>query len=219
MPSAYCCLGFPDAPLGSSREIGVDESVCFERHGRFGAYGDGLHGVAPGKMEGLHSKVNWEKVNWSELQSQCVQENVERFDMSARPNPGDSKYQKLAPDTYRPMDREGGIVKMRSAVIFRSYDGLVYTSDTLRVMRSVIMELALGSGGEYEAFLLVQVKDETLPIFEDPAVYEQVIKDSVPKEFWNMTILWNTALWGELYPKLPEGARKWVKTSPMKVLC
>ena len=88
--------------------------------------------------------------------------------MSARPTPGDSKYQELAPDSYRFGDREDGSVKKRSAVIFRSYNGLVYTSDMLRVMRSVIMELVLGSGGEYEAFLLVQVKDEIVPIFDNP---------------------------------------------------
>ena len=189
----------------------MDENVCFERHGRFGAYGEGVHGVPPSKAKGSHSKVDWEKVDWAALQSQCVEENAERFDMSARPNPGDSRYQELAPDSYRFGDREDGIVKKRSAVIFRSYNGLIYTIDMLRVMRSVIMELVLGSGGEYEAFLLVQVKDETVPIFDDPAIYEQVIEDYVPKEFWNITILWNTALWGKLYPKLPEGSRKWVK--------
>ena len=118
--------------------------------------------------------------------------------------PGDPTYEKAAPDSHR----NDGMAKSRSAVVFRAYDGFKYTSDMLRVMRSVIMELSLGSGGEYEAFLLVQVKDVTLPIFDNQTVYEQVVQASVPREFWNMTVLWNTALWGQLYPKVPEFARE-----------
>ncbi|MCJ1244154.1 hypothetical protein MMC30_001352 [Trapelia coarctata] len=85
--------------------------------------------------------------------------------------------------------------------------GMKYTSDMLRTMRSVISELALGPDGEYEAFLLVQIKDETTNIFEDPAAYNETLRKVVPKEFWNMTVLWWTGLWGKQYPKLPEGSR------------
>ena len=118
--------------------------------------------------------------------------------------PRSATYEKVPPDSYR----RDGIAKTRSAVIFRAYDGFKYTSDMLRVMRSVITELSLGSGGEYEVFLLVQVKDITLPIFENQTIYDQVLQESVPREFWNMTILWNTALWGQLYPRVPEFTRK-----------
>ena len=83
-----------------------------------------------------------------------------------------------------------------------------YTTDMLRTMRSIIVELSLQSGGEYEAFLLVHVKDNGLPIFDDPNVYEQVKQERVPKEFWNMTVLWNEGLWPKLYPLVPEGAVK-----------
>jgi len=201
-------LAFPIGPIGSSKEVGFDDNVCFERHGRFGAYGSSVHGKNPGKATSPSTEVNWDQVDWAKLQSQCAKENSDRFDMGPRPQPGDSKYQELAHDLYKFSDRDNGAPVARQAVIFRSYDGMKYTSDMLRTMRSVMTELALGSGGEYEAFLLVQIKDETSKILEDPAVYNETIRKSVPKEFWNMTILWHTNLWGKQYPKLPEGSRK-----------
>ncbi|MCJ1398202.1 hypothetical protein MMC11_001399 [Xylographa trunciseda] len=194
---------FPDAPLGSSKVIGLDQSVCFERHGRYGAYGSSLSGHHPVRAVSSPSNVDWEQVDWASLQSKCVEENADRFNMWPRPMPGDPNFEKVAPDSYR----QDGIAKSRSAVVFRVYDGFKYTSDMLRVMRSVITELSLGSGGEYEAFLLVQVKDVTLPIFDNQTIYDQVVQESVPREFWNMTVLWNTALWGQLYPKIPESVR------------
>jgi len=201
-------LAFPVGPIGSSKEVGLDDNVCFERHGRFGAYGSSVHGKRPETAKGSPSEVNWYQVDWAMLQSQCTQENAGRFELGPRPQPGDSNYQELAHDSFRFGDREDGAAVARQAVIFRSYDGMKYTSDMLRTMRSVIAELALGSGGEFEAFLLVQIKDESTKVFDDPAVYNETIRKSVPKEFWNMTVLWHTSLWGKKYPKLPEGSRK-----------
>lgn len=148
--------------------------------------------------------MKWEDVDWAGLQSRCVGENVDRFDMLPRPIPGETSYQKFRSASHR----GNGILKSRSAIVFRSYDGFTYKEDMLRVMRSVIQELALGSGGEYEAFLLVQVKDTTIPIFDDADSYEEVVRNSVPKEFQNMTVLWNAALWSKLYPKVPEHSRE-----------
>lgn len=201
-------LAFPVGPIGSSKEVGFDDNVCFERHGRFGGYGSSVHGKRPGKAPASPTEVNWDDVDWATLQSQCAKENSDRFEMGPRPQPGDSRYQEVAHDSFRFGDREDGAAVPRQAVIFRSYDGMKYTSDMLRTMRSVITELALGSGGEYEAFLLVQIKDETSRIFEDPALYDETIRKSVPKEFWKLTVLWHTGLWGKQYPKLPEGSRK-----------
>ena len=190
------------APLGSSEEVGLDDHMCFERDGRFGAYG--LMKKDPTSTKNHRQKeVDWAKVDWGSLQQQCVEDNKDRFNLEPRPMPGDEEYIRFPtdPNSYEPMP------KSRSAIIFRSYDGFKYTSDVLRMMRAIIMETSLQSGGEYQAFLLVQVKDKELAIFDDSALYEKVVHDTVPQEFWNMTILWNEGLWGKLYPKIPERAR------------
>ena len=197
--------------------MGLEQGICFERHGRYGAFGSGISGDRPDKKSSKPSDVDWGKVDWATLQSQCVDENADRFNMWARPMPGDPKYEHLNDNS--PTVHFGTRPKTRSAIIFRSFDGFKYTSDTLRVMRSVITELSLGSGGEYQAFLLVQVKDTTIPIFDDQDAYEKILLESVPMEFRNMTVLWNTALWGELYPRLPEGTRKYVPPSQIWQEC
>ena len=175
--------------------------MCFERDGRFGAYGLTRKDATTKKVQ--QKVVNWTNVDWGSLQQQCVQDNKDRFDLEPRPMPDDEDYIRFPTDfnNYEPMP------KSRSAIVFRTYDGFKYTSDALRMMRAIIMEMSLQSGGEYQAFLLVQVKDKKLAIFDDSALYQKVLRDTVPREFWNMTVLWNEGLWGKLYPKIPERAR------------
>ena len=195
--------GFPIAPLGSSKEVGLDDHMCFERDGRFGAYGLEKKDATSTTNKHQRLAVDWTSVDWGSLQRQCVEDNKDRFDLEPRPMPDEADYIRFPTESnnYEPTP------KTRSAIIFRTYDGFKYTSDALRTMRAVIMEMALQSGGEYQAFLLVQVKNKELPIFDDPALYDKVVHESVPQEFWNMTVLWNEGLWGKLYPKIPERAR------------
>lgn len=72
----------------------------------------------------------------------------------------------------------------------------------------MVTELALQSGGEYEVFLLVHVKDDDIPIHENES-YEQVLRDHVPEEFWNITILWNMGMVSEKYTKLHPSVLKY----------
>jgi hypothetical protein len=187
---------FPEALLGSSKELGIDQTVCYDRFGRFGAYGlDKIqYGHAPDPSH--PPSIDWETVDWGQLQDTCLQENQDRFDMEPRPQPGKFGFNGTS-------DSEPAKHK-RTAVLFRSYDGMKYSGDQLRTMRAVISELSLASGGEYQAFLLVHVKDSNIPIFDDPEAYEIVRSQRVPKEFRNITVLWNEGLWSKLYPLLPK---------------
>ena len=192
---------FPKAALGSGEAIGLDQNSCFERHGRFDAYGLGPDPSGATAGQSPPPPMNWDKVDWGKLQRECVNENQDRFDMNPRPKPGDREYNATVSQS-----KETSTKVKRTAIIFRSYDGMKYNPDLLRTIRSVITELSLSSGGEYEAFLLVQIKDTSLPIFENDEMYENVKKQRVPKEFWNITILWSEALWPKLYPLIPESS-------------
>ena len=202
LPPYLKSVDFPDPSLGSSKLLEFDDHICFERYGRFGAYGLADKSV-PSPHRKIQSEMDWESVDWAFLQKKCVAENSDRYDMTPRPIPGDGNYERKAPGSFQ----YGSFRKQRTAVLCRLHDEFKYTTDSIRSMRSMISELSLQSGGEYEVFLLVQVKDKSIPIFEDQEVYERVRKSLVPKEFLNMTILWNEALWGQLYPKIPEQAR------------
>ena len=151
------------------------------------------------------SKVNWDLVNWGNLQRECVRLNSGRFDLnpstSHTGNPGENMDPSpRATDAMR---------KQRTAVLLRGYSGFDYTPNSIQNMRAMITELALNSGGEYEVFLLVEVREGADPIWSepnitDPQIYEQTKEQLVPREFWNMTVLWNAKQWRDLYPLVPE---------------
>ena len=189
---------FPDAPIGSSEVIGISHDVCLDRYERFGAYGLNRSSIKHA-LDPLD--LGWESVNWGQLQRDCLVKNLDRFDLAPRPKPGDKEYEK----TNSMFEETSGRRPVkRTAVLFRSYEEFRYTPDALRTMRSILTELVLGSGGEYEVFLLVQVKKSSIPIFDDSDLYERVKMRLVPKEFWNITVLWNEGLWPKRYPFIPE---------------
>ena len=78
-----------------------------------------------------------------------------------------------------------------------------WTEDHRQYLRALIMELSLHSGGEYEVFLLVHVKDDELPIFSDPATVE-ALRNAIPEEFRNMALFFNTKMLEAWYPKIEE---------------
>lgn len=76
----------------------------------------------------------------------------------------------------------------------------------MHAIRALITELSLRSGGEYHVFLFVHVKDVRIHIFEDPTLYQKVLQNSVPEEFWELAILWNEQLCEKQYPKVGENS-------------
>ncbi|KAH7011783.1 hypothetical protein EDB80DRAFT_401080 [Ilyonectria destructans] len=105
------------------------------------------------------------------------------------------------------------ISESRTAILLRSYTGKVYTENDKQTIRALISELSLRSGGEYEVFLLVQVKDNSLRIFEDSDTYQNVLKQYVPTEFQGITILWNDQLVWDVYTELKDEEERSVHTA------
>lgn len=173
--------------------------------GRYGAYGRTINETVSPAGIGRPSEVNWDQVNWGDLQRECVRLNSDRFDLDSRTNHiGDSRK-----DTDHFPSAAGATRKQRSAILLRGYSGLDYTLNMMQNIRAMITELALNSGGEYEVFLLVEVKEgldhfSPEPNIADPQIYEQTKRQHVPQEFWNMTVLWNKEQWKDLYPLVPE---------------
>ncbi|KAL2687353.1 hypothetical protein Neosp_004910 [[Neocosmospora] mangrovei] len=107
----------------------------------------------------------------------------------------------------------GFVSESRTAILLRSYTGKDYTENDKQVIRALVSELSLKTGGQYEVFLLVQVKDNNLRIFDDDEVYQSVLSQSVPAEFRSMTILWNDEVVWNLYPKLTDEESRNVHTA------
>lgn len=229
---------WPNPSFGSYDVLNMDPNLCWERETRLGPYG--LLPQFKKEASGKISRLDWNKVNWGDLQRACVHKNAQRFDMNRdRVNeflgvyPGLPRYSTApsmtkhsflsqreedsdATSGYRSKTRSttsGYISEARTAVLLRSYTGHKYTENDKQNIRSLVTELALKSGGEYEVFLLVQVKDNGPRIFEDADTYQYVLKQSVPAEFQGMTILWNDEIVWKTYPELKDPEARTVHTA------
>ncbi|VBB75212.1 Putative protein of unknown function [Podospora comata] len=237
---------FPDPGFGSYSTLGLDRNLCFERETRMGQYG-----VNP-VMDKDGQPVNWDKVNWGELQSKCVDQNQARFATSGPPNayvdeeedsepsPDLKKYDESAekqtpkdllatfrrfwrgPDA-RPLRSRSikGVFEnkraynstvkareARTAILLRSYTGKEYNDNDKQAIRSLITELSLRTGGEYQVFLFVHYREDEFDIWASEDLYRQAIEKHVPEELRSITILWTEGAVDKMYPKLTVKARK-----------
>merc|ERR1712093_712068 len=63
----------------------------------------------------------------------------------------------------------------RNALVIRTWDTFEYREEDILHLRALISELSLGSGGEYDVHLLVQVKDEGLLVQVSQAALAAVL--------------------------------------------
>jgi len=168
--------------------------VCWDRFGRLGPYGYGYdkkegglglaeksEKVGTSKIWNAQPKVDWRKVDWADVQKRCYSKNQARF------NSGNDDTA-----TKKKVNRE--------AYILRAYTGYKYDDHQILTLRAMITELNLKSGGEYDVHLLVQVKDDSIPIWTDREIYRQTLEENVPEEFWGISTLWSEELMRLYYP-------------------
>lgn len=230
---------FPNPGFGSHDVLGLDRNICFERDTRMAQYGFGpvvdKNGVP----------VDWDSVNWGDLQHQCVERNQARFNTRAA-SPKNEYIADLEGSADLKRDGDGGQAEplsqtlgrlwrgksgqgfqrrsktagtkrthdstskpeARTAVLLRSFSGKTYTENDKQVIRSLITELSLRTGGEYEVVLFVHVKETDVDIFASDEAYNQAIEDHVPAEFRSIAVLWNEPTLEDIYPMLTSKARK-----------
>lgn len=211
----------PQPMFGTYQETGLGSGYCFERHARNNPYGDEDKAGDSLNNRPQPRKVDWENVDWGRLQLNCYNRNRGRFEerqdktpssMFRFPTHEDTRLvnetlilpeseTKSERQSYRRWLESSKKYKQRNAILLRAYDKKEYTPDNMQHVRSMITELSLHSGGEYEVFLLVQIVDLGRHIFSDPAVYQKALDDYVPHEFHNISILFNVPLLEAWYPK------------------
>lgn len=209
---------WPQPKFGSYDLLGMDPNLCWERDTRLGQYG--LWEMKK-KVGGSYETLNWDNVNWGELQQHCVQQNAARFNMAVeKNNPFLNNYPETRQPAGPPSETKAEAPKIkgrssnmkqaevtkesRTALLLRSYTGMKYSDNDRQVIRALVSELSLKTGGQYEVFLLVQSKDQSLAIFDDEALYQSVLKENVPAEFHDMTVLWNDKQVWDLYPAITD---------------
>lgn len=209
----------PEPMFGSFAESGLDSTHCFDRSGRLGLYGFGDVRDRHLLQTSESPNVDWSNVDWGQLQAQCEEANKARFSRSPEKNlvfayPETEKSPSLKRITT-PMMRSSKHslfspsmkYKDRTAVLLRAWQGMEYTPELLQNVRSMISELSLHSGSEYSVYLMVEIKDKDRPILTSPGseAYQKALDDIVPREFHNMTILFNQDLLKVWYPTIDQG--------------
>ncbi|KAI9808616.1 MAG: hypothetical protein M1825_003766 [Sarcosagium campestre] len=92
----------------------------------------------------------------------------------------------------------------RTAVIIRTWSSYQYSEEDIMLLRSLISELSIRSGGEYTVHILVQVRDDNLQIWADEDLYQDVLQHSLPEEFWGLATLWTERQMGLIYGGIQE---------------
>jgi hypothetical protein len=198
---------FQSPPIGSYSTLNIDHNLCFERESRLHPYG---YIDDSEEFETLEKRRIWEDVKWGQMQDQCAQKNWNRFlgsgksnwkreDLGWRTGIDETPEAELS---MTPTTPENGTA--RSAVVIRVWEGKEFTEDDKQTTRSLITELNLRSGGEYQVFLLMHIKNNTHPFWDNETIYRETIQENVPSEFWDMTVLWSEAKMREWYPLVPE---------------
>lgn len=169
-------------------------------------------------------EVDWRGVKWLEAQRRCLASNSHRFKdvpvpktrpITARDEKmdGTGAREELSDPESVPLEKpsqskskptSGSEKLTRTALIIRTWWDYPYTPEDKIYLRSLISELVMMTGGEYEVHFLIQVKDNELPIFSDEETYARVLRDSLPEEFRGMGTLWNERQMHLMYGGLEE---------------
>ena len=201
--------GFPEAFIGSADAVGLHTGMCMDRSQRYAPYGFEPTSKVP------ISFVDWEKVNWSELQDECLRKNQARYaplkDSSGKRLPDNVRTKNIKDDVDAKKSYHS-----RTAILIRTWEGYEYAENDIMAIRALVTELSLQSGGEYQVFLMVNVKDRSQPIFSDRRAYKKMLRKIVPRELRDIAVLWSEEICERLYPDVGDWQVYWQQWMPVQ---
>ncbi|CAH0019110.1 unnamed protein product [Clonostachys rhizophaga] len=209
---------YPVPFIGSQAELGIDRS-WMTADGRYGPYGYGQDSPTYNR-----SVVDWNSVDWGNLQQKCLERNAHRF-----PNTTSIRTTSLAQDVRFELFEQRKIPATpswhkfeptrRTAIVLRAYQGFEYTEENMWNIRSIITEAALQSGGEYEVILLVNIFDRQLNITGSRENYEKALEGAgIPNELRSIALLWDDQLLESWYSAVDEHRSMWQINQPLQLL-
>lgn len=196
---------------------------------RRGGTGAGMEGDREGieKVWEGTPEVDYRIAKWGEATNRCLEKNKARF--KKQPRTQEHAFQTMAigkrqldvdlktgNDTEAVRDEslddslhhqsKASHNKLipRTAVLIRTWWDYNYDDEDLMYLRSMISELTLASGGEYQVHFLIHVKDDNKQIWADENVYKEVLSNSLPAEFAGMGTLWSERQMGLIYGGVEE---------------
>ncbi|KAJ6007332.1 hypothetical protein N7540_011308 [Penicillium herquei] len=208
---------FPSSLIGSYLALGLEPSLCTNRYSKLIPYGYGINDIQDTFGVWQPPRLDWNQVSWGILQSQCAETNADRYSqihgvqaVHILPSSPPAHAEPVQPVQHIPRSDSdssstGPHHKARSAVVLRTWHDMEWTENHKQHVRSLIMELSLHSGGEYEVFILCHVKDRTISLnSDDPEAIQRLKRRFVPIEFADMTVLFNDQTLASWYPSIED---------------
>lgn len=149
--------------------------------------------------------------DWRALMDACFEQRERERGRAGGVEPFDPTVQPIA-DIIEQENQEDDIPSKfkttpqtkRTALVMRSYEGYVWREDDILNMRALIAELSLNNPNTpYDIRILVEVHGRHLAVFTSEWDRLNVLRSSVPREFWGMVELWTEDEMCALYPGLP----------------
>ncbi|KAK4546818.1 hypothetical protein LTR36_001550 [Oleoguttula mirabilis] len=181
------CVGFPHPPLGSYETLGLSATRCMSDRVRYEPYRSLQSDLYNGS-----AAERWDDVDLARLQRDCRILDDGRPMATSQGDLDESEVPRESPK--RP----------RTAVILRGWNGFRWTEDDMQNVRAMVTELAMFSGGEYELFVLLHLRNATQAVPLPGETLENVKLRYVPKALVNMTELWTYIDVETTYPKVGE---------------
>ncbi|EQL02120.1 hypothetical protein OCS_02160 [Ophiocordyceps sinensis CO18] len=184
--------------------------------GRYGPYGFGEN------RDGYtRARVDWDGVDWGQLQDACIARNAKRFP-SSTPS-AQVKYEPrflLRNESH--LDPTPSWDSMpdtrRTALVIRGYSKFKFKAEDLWNLRSIITETSLKSGGDYAVFFLLHVQDRRKNIFASRRNYYAALREAgIPPEFQSMVVLWDDDLLESWYDRVEEHRTMWQVNQPLQL--
>ncbi|KAF1991239.1 hypothetical protein K402DRAFT_400700 [Aulographum hederae CBS 113979] len=223
---------WPEPFMGSYEAIGLDKNICIDRAARYSNFGLDQQEWQIAKWAKPVGIRDWKKVNWGELQEECLSKNQERYAYHARKTgpldagssiPPESEWDVIMQNKgldgnrgLRTRDHSSPVFAQRTAVLIRTWEGYEYTENDIHTIRAMISELSLRTGGEYQVFLFVNVKDRSKNIHGNKEEYQAMLRKAVPKELRSIAILWNEDLLAAWYPEVGDWQVYWNQFMPLQ---
>ncbi|ODA81085.1 hypothetical protein RJ55_04048 [Drechmeria coniospora] len=208
-------VAYPVPFLGSHRALGVDQT-WMTADDRYGPYGFGEDKPTYGR-----SVVAWDEVDWADLQDRCSARNDFRFPTvppSVRLR-ADARFAWRNRTTIKPTPSWDEFKSTRrTALVMRTWSNFDYKPENLWNIRSLIVEAALRTGGEYAVVLLVHVQDRDRNIFQSRASYDAAFEAAaIPPELQSIALLWDDHLLESWYESVSEHRTMWQANQPLQL--
>ncbi|KAI1176591.1 hypothetical protein F4777DRAFT_577888 [Nemania sp. FL0916] len=220
--------GFPAPLIGGYDVLGMDGDLCFERETRLSMYGfQNANDTSDPSVD--WDKVRWGDLTEKCIKKNKArfdlkgspnpyvdtiysgkktvpfigaESDFDLEDTSKDRDHNDDLRRASAASNKPTVETAAKSTEPRTALLLRTYTGKDYNENDMQVIRSLITELSLRTGGVYQVYLFVHVKDNGYAIWEDEGTYQYVLQQNVPAEFRDIAILWNDEAVQSMYPKL-----------------